>query len=299
MSGEVDEQEEREGRLYWRRVRRRLLGAATFIALIGILWQLGDNTRAPQINPAAPQTASFRPLEASETLQNAATELQVEISSESESEASSYLIVPEKQTDITESEDVEAENSELSDSVSDDSNSGLFSFFGDSDSSDDASDDSAESDPTDINGQEVSEVSAEPDDPVFASSDEETSVPTEEDASSDSPKIEARTAAAEVEVSGANSSTSSSSATARSPYGVQVAALASRTNAERLARKLRKFGHEVLISSVDAGGKTLYRVRLHGYGSKSAATAAQRQVIGQDKDFQSARVVDTRNDAKR
>ena len=74
---EADAREEkRERSLHWRRVRRRFLGAAAVVALIGLLWQLGDDSRPPQITPVAPSLEPFPELPPNASLQDAASELE-------------------------------------------------------------------------------------------------------------------------------------------------------------------------------------------------------------------------------
>lgn len=74
---EVDEQraDNQEKRQYWRKIRRRLLGICTVVLLIGILWQLGDNTRVPQIVPQSPSNPELTAITPDEALLAAADDL--------------------------------------------------------------------------------------------------------------------------------------------------------------------------------------------------------------------------------
>ena len=74
---EVDEEraDNQEKRQYWRKIRRRLLGICTVVLLIGILWQLGDNTRVPQIVPQSPSNPELTAITPGEALLAAADDL--------------------------------------------------------------------------------------------------------------------------------------------------------------------------------------------------------------------------------
>ena len=55
--------------LYWRRVRRRMVGATFFFLLIAMVWQLGSYSRPPAISPVAPSADSFPEIVPNETMQ--------------------------------------------------------------------------------------------------------------------------------------------------------------------------------------------------------------------------------------
>ncbi|MBE8158988.1 MAG: hypothetical protein HAW59_06340 [Betaproteobacteria bacterium] len=57
--GGGDGEERLARRRHWLRVRRRFVGAAAVFLLIGLLWQLGDDARAPKIAPALPPSAEL------------------------------------------------------------------------------------------------------------------------------------------------------------------------------------------------------------------------------------------------
>ena len=62
-------EEKHERGLYWRRVRRRMVGATFFFLLIAMVWQLGSYSRPPAISPVAPSADSFPEIVPNETMQ--------------------------------------------------------------------------------------------------------------------------------------------------------------------------------------------------------------------------------------
>jgi cell division protein FtsN len=61
-------------------------------------------------------------------------------------------------------------------------------------------------------------------------------------------------------------------------YTLQVGAFADERNAVTLKARLDTLTAGTYISTVTAGGQTLYRVRVGSYGSREAATRAAMQV---------------------
>lgn len=74
--GAEAKEDKQERGLYWRRVRRRTTGIAAVFLLIGMLWQLGDSSRPPQIAPLAPSAEPFSELVPNEKLREVAAELE-------------------------------------------------------------------------------------------------------------------------------------------------------------------------------------------------------------------------------
>ena len=70
-NGVEDREEQQARRRHWRRVRRRFVGAGAVFLLIGLLWQLGDDARAPNISPAPLPEAELSPLEPGAEIQAA------------------------------------------------------------------------------------------------------------------------------------------------------------------------------------------------------------------------------------
>lgn len=69
-ANETDEREEQQARRrHWLRVRRRFVGAGAVFLFIGLLWQLGEDARAPQIAPAPLPDTALSPVQPDAELQ--------------------------------------------------------------------------------------------------------------------------------------------------------------------------------------------------------------------------------------
>jgi rare lipoprotein A len=70
----------------------------------------------------------------------------------------------------------------------------------------------------------------------------------------------------------------SSGALPRAPFAVQVGAFAVRARADDVRDALARHGEAATVSEVDAGGETLYRVRLGPYADRPAARVAAERL---------------------
>lgn len=61
-------------------------------------------------------------------------------------------------------------------------------------------------------------------------------------------------------------------------YAIQLLATSSSTRANSLKNQMRKEGYNTTVSKTTKSGKVLFRVRIVGYGSRSAAAAAQNKM---------------------
>lgn len=82
--------------------------------------------------------------------------------------------------------------------------------------------------------------------------------------------------------------TSADGATSDGLWAVQLGSFSEQANAQRLAASLRADGLPAFISQVQAGGRTLYRVRIGPQADRPASEAVVRQLAA---DGQAARVV--------
>ena len=263
---DLDAREDKtERRLQWRRARRRLFGAAAVFLLIGMLWQLGDDSRPPRIDPAAPSAETFPELSPSAVLQEAESEL------------------ANADDSVLASADAEDESFSAADEsfTAADEESAAEESFADAEKESDELFDKTES----VQEKESSSA-AEP--VVIIESVAPTEEPAIEPVAPSAEKEIESAAKKEIEsVAAADDSSSSAGEydsffaeiSELSGFAVQLAALTNKKNAARLARKLQKEGFVMQISELHADGGLLHRVRAVGYKTRHEAELARRDIV--------------------
>ncbi|MGI9296499.1 MAG: SPOR domain-containing protein [Gammaproteobacteria bacterium] len=240
---DVDAREDKqERRSYWRRVRRRVLGAAAVFLLIGMLWQLGDDSRPPRIAPAAPSAEEFPELAVNPVLRDAAAELE---------SAEEFTPAPEPEQVLYGDFAADAEESaEPPPEISD----------------------AAQTPPPEETAETApSEETPPPEQSANESTaDSETTPPPEET----SPAVDADSSS-----SVADDSSLFFEISQLSGFSVQLGAFVERKLALRLARKLQNAGFTIKILPLRLEDNLLFRVRAVGYSSRAEAELARRDLV--------------------
>lgn len=250
--------DKQERRSHWRRVRRRFLGAVAVFLLIGMLWQLGDDSRPPSVSPAEPSAEPFAQLAENPALQNAAAELD-----------SAEDFTPATQESFYE-DSAAADSQETDDAQTPVSESSL------------PEESSADESENEITVAESSSPESSPSEESFADESENTITAAETVAESSSPENSPpeKTEPAVVADSAAEEDDSVFFEIDKlSGFSVQAGAFAERKRALRLARKLRGAGFSVKILPLRLEDALLFRVRAVGYPARADAELARREIV--------------------
>ena len=238
--------------LHWRRVRRRFVGAAAVFLLIGLLWGLGEDSRAPVISPAAVPEIEPPPLTPGAEIEAAEAALAEEYALEREESEESGGDEEDKPADAEDSQEpAGAPDGELA-------------------------------------AEPGEELTAEPDGESAAEPDEElTAEPAEESAEEPAEELAAEPAepaAGTVEKPAAETPEESAdieSAIAEGkfpPYAVQVGYFSEQWRARRLALELREKMLTPYVKKFNVGGVWFWRVYAAGYPTKAAAQVAAKKL---------------------
>ena len=264
-------EEKHERGLYWRRVRRRMVGATFFFLLIAMVWQLGSYSRPPAISPVAPSADSFPEIVPNETMQATDRDLRETESAfeyeelnptfsasteppsapaaaieESAEESAEELISEEKPEQKPAEESPEKSPEKLR-----------------GETPEKLREESPEESPEKLRGEtpesEVAEVAEVAEDVAPLSADDESDFFVTEPFS---------------------------------PFAVQIGAFKIKNRALIVARKLRADGYVVRLQRIKQGTVWLFRVRVIGYESRAAAEVARREIIAAG--YSEARIRDQR-----
>ena len=253
-------EEKHERGLYWRRVRRRMVGATFFFLLIAMVWQLGSYSRPPAISPVAPSADSFPEIVPNETMQATDRDLrETESAFEYEELNPTFSASTEPPSApaaaIEESEEESAEELKPEE---------LISEQKPEQKSPEKSPEKLRGDtPEKLRGEtpesEVAEVAEVTEDVAPLSADDESDFFVTEPFS---------------------------------PFAVQIGAFKIKNRALIVARKLRADGYVVRLQRIKQGAVWLFRVRVIGYESRAAAEVARREIIAAG--YSEARIRDQR-----
>ena len=259
-------EEKHERGLYWRRVRRRMVGATFFFLLIAMVWQLGSYSRPPAISPVAPSADSFPEIVPNETMQATDRDLR-----ETES-AFEY-----EELNPTFSASTEPPSAPAA-----------------------AIEESAEESAEELKPEELISEQKPEQKPPEESPEKlrgETPEKLREESPEKSPeKLRGETPESEVAEDVAPLSADDESdffvTEPFSPFAVQIGAFKIKNRALIVARKLRADGYVVRLQRIKQGAVWLFRVRVIGYESRAAAEVARREIIAAG--YSEARIRDQR-----
>lgn len=255
-SAEESEQEAQEARRqYWRRVRRRFVGAAAVALLIGLLWQLGGNPRAPKISPAPLPESAWEPLAPAEELADVAEDLD---------DTDDILNFPEI---FPGAEEENLSGGEVDSSSGEETSNGEES-----------------------NAANAAANAAPGEEEIPAA---EQSVPENENAVADGSDsdsaVEIKT---EIETETETEIEPETATDADAPFVVQIGAFQHNAKARRAEEKLRANNYKVAVEKITIEGVPIVRVRAAGYRTRAEAELARRKLA--ELGYRNAQVLDTR-----
>ena len=261
-------EEKHERGLYWRRVRRRMVGATFFFLLIAMVWQLGSYSRPPAISPVAPSADSFPEIVPNETMQATDRDLrETESAFEYEELNPTFSASTEPPSApaaaIEESGEESAEELKPEELISEEK----------------PEQKPAEESPEKLMGETPEKLR------------EESPEESPEKLRGEAPESEVAEVAEDVAPLSADESDFFVTEPF-SPFAVQIGAFKIKNRALIVARKLRADGYVVRLQRIKQGAVWLFRVRVIGYESRAAAEVARREIIAAG--YSEARIRDQR-----
>ncbi len=264
-------EEKHERGLYWRRVRRRMVGATFFFLLIAMVWQLGSYSRPPAISPVAPSADSFPEIVPNETMQATDRDLrETESAFEYEELNPTFSASTEPPSApaaaIEESEEESAEELKPEELISEEKPEQK------------PAEESPEESPEKLRGDTPEKLREE----------------SPEKLREETPESEVAEVAEDVAPLSADKNDESDFFVTEpfSPFAVQIGAFKIKNRALIVARKLRADGYVVRLQRIKQGAVWLFRVRVIGYESRAAAEVARREIIAAG--YSEARIRDQR-----
>ena len=269
-------EEKHERGLYWRRVRRRMVGATFFFLLIAMVWQLGSYSRPPAISPVAPSADSFPEIVPNETMQATDRDLrETESAFEYEELNPTFSASTEPPSApaaaIEESAEESAEELKPEELISEEKPEQK------------PAEESPEKSPEKLRGETPEKLR------------EESPEESPEKLRGETPESEvAEVAEVAEDVAPLSADDESDFFVTEpfSPFAVQIGAFKIKNRALIVARKLRADGYVVRLQRIKQGAVWLFRVRVIGYESRAAAEVARREIIAAG--YSEARIRDQR-----
>ena len=262
-------EEKHERGLYWRRVRRRMVGATFFFLLIAMVWQLGSYSRPPAISPVAPSADSFPEIVPNETMQATDRDLrETESAFEYEELNPTFSASTEPPSApaaaIEESAEESAEELKPEELISEQKPEQK------------PAEESPEKSPEKLRGETPEKLREE----------------SPEKLRGETPESEVAEVAEDVAPLSADDESDFFVTEPFSPFAVQIGAFKIKNRALIVARKLRADGYVVRLQRIKQGAVWLFRVRVIGYESRAAAEVARREIIAAG--YSEARIRDQR-----
>ena len=234
--------------LHWRRVRRRFVGAVAVFLLIGLLWGLGEDSRAPVISPAAVPETEPPPLTPGAEIEAAEAALAEEYALEREEFEESGGGEEDKPADAADSQ----EPAGAPDGESAAEPGEELTAEPDGESAAESAEESAE----ESAAEQAEELAAEPAEPAAGTVEKPAAETPEESADIESAIAEGKFP----------------------PYAVQVGYFSEQWRARRLALELRETMLTPYVKKFNVGGIWFWRVYAAGYPTQAAAQVAAKKL---------------------
>ena len=285
---EVDEEraDNQEKRQYWRKIRRRLLGICTVVLLIGILWQLGDNTRVPQIVPQSPSNPELTAITPDEALLAAADDLsQTEDFIITTVSLAAVAILPTATMALT-----EESPSQLTAPL-------VSTITAEPKLSVESATESAAESTTESVAELVAESTTESAESAAESAAESTTESVAESTAESAAESLAESTVESAAESAAESTAESAESAAEhdltlSAYEVQIGSFEQKKAAVNLLETLRALKYQSRLNETYRGKVLFFQVRVTGYQTRAAAEIARRALI--DLGYAGAYIYDNR-----
>ena len=293
---EVDEEraDNQEKRQYWRKIRRRLLGICTVVLLIGILWQLGDNTRVPQIVPQSPSNPELTAITPDEALLAAADDLsQTEDFIITTVSLAAVAILPTATMALTEESSPQLTVPLISTITAEPKLSVESATESLAESTAESTTESATESTTESAAESTAESVVES---TTESAAESTAESVAESLAESTTESAAESTAESAESAAESTAESAESAAEHdltpSAYEVQIGSFEQKKAAVNLLETLRALKYKSRLNETYRGKVLFFQVRVTGYQTRAAAEIARRALI--DLGYAGAYIYDNR-----